>query len=358
MKENNGLSKKHASIDFRHICKVLWGKRKTFFKVWGITFVLACLWILPQPRYYTTEVSVAPETSESKEMGSLASLVSNLGVNIGNGSSDAIYPLLYPDLFESTRFIVGLLDIKVRTKDGEVETDYYTYLKDHQKKNVLLQPFKAVIGWVKSFFTQPEEDEVPAQGGQRFDPFQLSKATNDIVKQVQKNVRCTYSRTTNVVTITVTDQDPLVCALLADSVKQHLQNFITDYRTKKSRQDLEYYNQLTAEAKANYEEIRSKYASLADASTNMSLRSAELKMEDMENDMHAKYNIYTAMDTRREAAMAKVQERTPVFTELKNATVPIRASGPKRMVFVAAMLLLATCGTIVKLFWKELKEWF
>jgi hypothetical protein len=347
----------NSNIDFAKIWPALLSKKKLFFKVWGITFILSCIWILPQPRYYTTEVSVAPESAEAKDMGNLASLASNFGVNIGNGSSDAIYPQLYPDLFESTKFLVGLLDIKVRTQDGEVETDYYTYMKDHQKQNILLWPFLPLKRWLSSVFSKPEE-EIPGKDGKRFDPFELSWTTNGIIKKIQDNVQCTYSRTTDVVTIEVTDQDPLVCALLADSIKQHLQDFVTEYRTKKSRIDLEYYEKLTAEAKAMYDKSRLKYAAFSDASTNVSLRSVELKMQDMENDMQAKYNIYTAMSTRLEAAAAKVQESTPAFTELKNATVPIKPAGPKRMIFVAVMLFLATCGTIIHLYRKELKEWF
>jgi len=345
------------NINFKQIFHTLWSKKALFFKVWGITLLLSCLWIFPQPRYYTTEVSVAPESTDASEMGGLASLASNLGVNIGNGSSDAIYPQLYPDLFESTTFIVGLLDIKVKTKDGEVETDYYTYLKEYQKKNIILLPFIACKNWVLSFFAEPEE-EISGKDGKRFDPFELSKTTSGIVKKVQSNIQCTYSRTTGVVTIAVTDQDALVCALLADSIKQHLQDFVTDYRTKKSRIDLEYYDKLTDEAKANYEEAWKKYAAFSDASTSVSLRSVELKMQDMEGDMQAKYNLYTAMNARREAALAKVQENTPAFTELKNATVPVKPAGPKRMIFIAAMLFLATCGTIAFLYRKELKEWF
>jgi uncharacterized protein involved in exopolysaccharide biosynthesis len=347
----------NKSIDFKKIWSTLWSRKTLFFKVWGITFVLSCLWILPQPRYYTTEVSVAPESAEAKDVGSLASLASNFGVNIGSGSSDAIYPQLYPDLFESTKFIVGLLDIKVKTMDGEVETDYFTYMKEHQKKNILLLPFLPIKRWVTSLFADQEE-EIPGKDGKRFDPFELSRTTTGIIKKIQENIQCTYSRTTDVVTIEVTDQDPLVCALLADSIKQHLQDFVTDYRTKKSRIDLEYYNKLTTEAKANYDKARLKYAAFSDASTNVSLRSVELKMQDMENDMQAKYNVYTAMSTRLEEAMAKVQENTPAFTELKNATVPIKPAGPKRMIFVAVMLFLTTCGTICHLFRKELKEWF
>lgn len=74
-------------------------------------------------------------------------------------------------------------------------------------------------------------------------------------------------------TIEVQDQDPLVCATLADSIKEHLQTFITEYRTKKARIDLEYYEKLTKEAKASYDKAREKYAAFSDATTNAALRS-------------------------------------------------------------------------------------
>lgn len=352
--------KKHISdiIDLRIVFSKIWSKRWLFMKVWIITFILSCLWILPQPRYYKAEVSIAPESSESKDMGSLASLASSFGVNIGAGSSDAIYPKLYPDLFESTKFLTGLLDIKIKTEDGEIETDYYTYLKDYQKQNILTWPLRQCKAWVTNLFEKEEDTDETTLNEKRFNPFKLSKKTSDILGIIQNNITCSYSMTTDVVTINVKDQDPLVCALLADSIKEHLQCFITDYRTKKARNDYEYYKKLTAEAKASYEKSSAKYAAFSDASTNVSLRSVELKLEEMELDMKAKYDVYTAMNTRLEAAMAKVQERTPAFTELINSTVPIKPAGPKRMIFVAIMLFISTLGTIAHIFKKELKEWF
>lgn len=350
--------KKKAVIDIRQIIKKLWNKKNLFIKVWIITFILSCIWILPQPRYYTASVSISPESAESKELGDLASLASNFGMNIGNGSSDAIYPQLYPELFESTKFIVGLFDIKVKTEDGEIETDYYTYLKDHHKGNPFMVPFNAVRSWITSLLPKKEEKIIPTNGSQRFNPFRLSRQTTEIVDLIQHNVSCTYSRTTDVVTIEVQDQDPLVCATLADSIKEHLQTFITEYRTKKARIDLEYYEKLTKEAKASYDKAREKYAAFSDATTNAALRSVELKLESMESDMQTKYNIYTAMSSRREAALAKVQEKTPAFTEIINTTVPIKPAGPKRMIFVAVMLFFATIGILIRLYYKQLIEWF
>ena len=98
-------------------------KKRIVFTVWAITAVLSAIWIFPQPRYYTAHVSLAPEMGEAKEGGGLSSIASSFGINIGGISSmDAIYPQLYPELFKSTDFMVGLMSIKVRTEDGKLNT--------------------------------------------------------------------------------------------------------------------------------------------------------------------------------------------------------------------------------------------
>jgi uncharacterized protein involved in exopolysaccharide biosynthesis len=65
------------------------------------------------------------------------------------------------------------------------------------------------------------------------------------------------------------------------------------------------------------------------------------KVERLENDMQAKYNIYTAMNTQMQAARAKLQEATPAFTVIETASVPIKPAGPKRMIISIAMMILS-----------------
>ena len=352
------INDKKSVIDIKEIAKTMLARKKTYFKVWAVVFVLSCLWIFPQPRYYNCEVAIAPETAEASVGGGLASLASNFGVNIGNmSSSDAIFPELYPDLFESNEFLVDLLDIKVTTQKNELTTDYYDYLKNHQKESIFLMPFIWTGEKLRGIFSTPEKP-IKGKNGKRFDPFHLNKEVCNILEQVTDNVECNYSKTTGVVTISVTDQDPVVCALLADSVKEHLQTFITAYRTKKARIDYEHYKRLTADAKEQYDKARQKYGRYSDANTEVVLESFRAKQEDLENEMQLKYNIYTGMNTRLETALAKVQERTPAFTTLKCASVPIKPAGPKRILFVVSMLIISTIVTFCRMFRKELMEWF
>ena len=96
-------------IDLTKVTRTLWEHRRRFYKVWVITFVLSCIWILPQPRYYTCEVKLAPEMS-GEDMGSgLSNIASSFGFNLGGAAGqDAIYPELYPELFEHSGYVYPL----------------------------------------------------------------------------------------------------------------------------------------------------------------------------------------------------------------------------------------------------------
>ena len=328
-------------VDIHKVWLAMKRNKKIYYKVLPIVFVLSCLWILPQPRFYVASVSLAPESGGADVSGGLSSIASSFGINMGSlENSDAIYPLLYPELFESPEFIVGLLDIQVTTSDGEVKTDYYTYLKEHQKKNWLTKPFTDAIRWVKKQFAEKRTDVGGGAPG-KINPFRMSEEDHEVVSKIQDKIVCSVDKKTNVTTITVQDQDALVCATIADSVKQRLQNFIVKYRTSKARLDLEYYQHLTDSARIEYEKAVKAYSRYCDTHKNVIMQSFISQRDELEESMQVKQNTFRGMNTQLEAMQAKVQECTPAFTTLKSASVPIKPDGPKRLIFVIAMQMLA-----------------
>lgn len=136
-----------------------------FFIVLPITFILSCIYIFPEPRTYTCDVTLAPETTGEDVAGGLASVASQFGVNLSGGNTDAIYPMLYPDVMSSNEFLIDLLNTQVKSKDGSINTDYYTYLTKKQKKNVVTRPFKLAIGAIIKLFNKKEEASNVRKGG-------------------------------------------------------------------------------------------------------------------------------------------------------------------------------------------------
>ncbi len=332
-------------IDVRKLLKLIYKERRLFKKTVPLAFILSCIWIFPEPRYYNAEVSLAPETVSESASGGLSAIAATFGMNLGGAQNDAIYPALYPELFDSNDFIVSLFDIDVATEDGEVKCDYYTYLKKHQKHNFLTYPFKRFWKSVTGLLKTKKNNPSGAGGEEKINSFNMSEEDNMLVEGVKKKIMCSVDKKTDVTTIIVKDQDPLVCATLADSVKERLQRFITAYRTSKARQDMVYYDELCDSAKVEYEKAVKVYSEYCDSHKDMVLQTYVSKRDELENDMSVKFNTYNAMNSQLQTAKAKVREKTPAFTTLKSATVPIKPAGPKRMIFVFGMTFLTIIGT-------------
>ena len=335
MEEKNVNIQLSQVIDYRTVFAEILKRKHLFYKTVPITAVVAALFILCFPRYYTTEVKLAPELESSS--GSLSSIAASFGFDLGDmQTSDAISPLLYPDLMEDNAFVADMFNIKVVSQDGEISANYYDYLKSYQAYPWWNYP----INFVKKLFQEKDKNS-----GGKFDPYHLSRRDNGLVEKIRDDIQFSVDKKTGIISINVTAQDALICKTLADSVTNRLQHFITSYRTNKARTDYEYYKGLVADAKQAYEKVRQMYGSLSDANSKVALRSVELKLEDMENDMQLKFNTYTTLNTQLEAAKAKVQERTPAFTIIKGAAVPVKPAGPKRMFFVLGMTILACIAT-------------
>lgn len=333
------MAKDKETIDLSKLAKILVAKKRRFYIVWGITFIVSTFIIFSVPRYYSSSVKLAPEMDNSMASGTLGSLASSFGFDLADfQTSDAISPLLYPDLMTDNGFVTSLFPTQVVSSDLQIDTTYYAYLKNYQKipwwSKITAFVMKLLKGSSSSSSTSGE-----------LDPYYLSKIDNDIANAIRANITFNVDKKTGVITITTKAQDPLICKTLADTTQMHLQKYITEYRTKKARIDAEYYSLLTSQAKDEYNKARLAYSSYTDANQNAVLQSVASKIGDLENDMQLKFNNYTAYNAQLQAAYAKIQERTPAFTILKGAEVPTRPAGPKRMIFVIAMMFLATFVT-------------
>ena len=353
MEENKNKElnfEEESSIDFSKIWEALKKHKRLYYKVLPATFIVACFFLFSIPNYYSCTVKLSPELSGSKSSSSLASLASSFGVNLGGalgGGTEALFPTLYPDLMNSVDFKTSLFPIQIHKKDSTRMMSYYDYLKNEQKRPWWSTAKRGLAQAIRSLFGS-EQEEV-----QTLDPFELTKAQTRIVELLDKKVNCDVDKKTMMITINVKDQDPLICAVMADSVKERLQKFITDYRTRKARVDLEYNKKLAREARERYVHARQLYVQFVDANQALILESVRAKQTDLENEMQLQYNAYNTASAQLIAAEAKVQQETPAFTTIQRATVPVKKAGPHRAKMVLVWLFLAFLGTSVWALHKE-----
>ena len=349
------MEEQEPSIDFSKLFQDLLKHKKLFYKVLAATFVVACVITLSLPNYYKCTVTLSPELSRRSSSSSLAALASSFGVTLssGAGGTDALFPTLYPDLMNSTKFKTGLFTIPV-TIEGDKEAGepdrtmtYYEYLTKEQKRTWWSAAIGGATRWVISLFRDsvPESDKV--------DPFRLTMKQAGVVQMINNKIFCDIDQNTMIITIDVTDQNPLICATMADSVKMRLQQAITDYRTSKARVDLEHNKKLLAEAQARYEQVSKAFVRYADNNQKAFLQSVRQKRSELEDELSLQRGVCQQLATQVQQAEMKVQEETPAFTTIQNATVPVLKAGPSRAKIVMVFLFLAFFATVAWCFHKE-----
>lgn len=342
-KINNDNEVEEKEIDLLDLASRLWDQRRKLIK-WSICgAVIGLVVAFSIPREYVTSVTLAPESNGAKlPGGGLGALASMDGINTGaEAGMDAVYPMLYPDVVSSVPFITSLFDVEITTKEDGKKMTVQQFMEDETSApwwSVILGLPGKLIGLLKSV---DEADE-----NHKLDSFQLTQDESLLVDALNQRISAAVDAKTSVVSIDVKMQDPLVSAVLADTVVSRLKEYITAYRTNKAREDLEYAEKLNKEAKDNYYKMQQKYADYLDRNQGIAFHSAQTVKERLANEATLAFNLYNQTAQHVQSAQAKVQETTPVYAIITPPTVPIKPASPKKLLILIGFTFLgfAACA--------------
>ena len=336
-------------IDLVELAKRLWEERKFLLKCCGVAIVVGLVVAFSIPKEYSTTVKLAPETSDpSKKMSNLGDLAAMAGINMNSPSgADAISPDLYPDVVQSIPFLLDLFPVELTNEKGSFSASLYDYMDTHQKSAWWQTPFK-LLGTVKKIFSEKEETN-----STELSAFRLTKEQSDVIADLQKRIFVFVDNKTFVITVTVRMQDPLISADITQVVLKNLQGYITNYRTQKAKQDLEFTEKVFGEARESYYKAQRAYAAFEDANKNIVSASYRTEQERLKNEMTLTFNVYNTLAQKLEQNKLRVQEQTPVYTVIQPATVPLQAASPKKSLILIGFVFLALFGGISYLFIKD-----
>lgn len=358
---NMPQEEEELEIDLMEYARKLWAARKLLLKVAGIAAIIGVVIALTTPKTYTVNATLAPESSKSgSSLSGIASMLGVGGLNMGS-DADALSVMLYPDVVSSTPFIIDLLDTPVKSMNEEIpDTTLVGYLEEYQSSSlfgtILSLPFKA-IGAITSLFSSDDEEEV----NDTINPFQLSRKQSSLVEGLKKAVIANVDKKTGVTTVSVTMQDPMVCAIIADTVIYKLQEKVTSYRTTKAENDCKYLEQIHAERQRDYIKAQQAYAKYVDTNKNIARQSELIERERLQNEMNLAFQVYSNVATQLQLARAKVQEAKPAFAVVEPASVPLNPSGTSRKMILIGIVFLAVAGAAAWILfgqdlWANLKQ--
>lgn len=352
MEERNTKNPSLEELDLLELIGKVLSKWKFILIVTFCFMVLGVVIALSSVKSYTAQVVIAPEVSTSGMSGGLASLASLAGVDM-EGGADAIYPLLYPDIIQATPFLCSLLDVNVQTVDGSADTTYVYYRRALRKKT-WLDKVKGFPGKMKAKVTDLfKEKEIVAGNPSVFDPYRLSEKQMMLVEALNGSIGVMVDKKTEVITLSFTDRDPLVAAMMVDTIKARLQERITEYRTKKAILDCEYMERLYLDSKAEYEKAQELYAEYVDRNRNVTQERFLVEKERLAADRDFKNSLYMQWAQQLQLAKAKVQEQTPAFTTLKPAAVPALPSSMSRFMMLAVFMFFGCALAVAYVLLKD-----
>ena len=331
----------NLNLDFGKYLQRIKQNKKVIIRWTLISIALGVAIALSIPRKYSVLTKLAPELTNNT-VNRISSLSQLAGLNSALlGSTDAVYPMVYPDIVNSTEFIVDLFDVPVTFKQKKeiIDTTLYEYVLNNQKHSLIgtvISSPMLLLGWIKNLVS-PEENEDSVN---TVDSFHLTKEQFQVAKSIRHGLEATIDKKTMVVSIVVTMQDPLVAAQVSRAVNENLQSYVTAYRTEKAKMDVEYYKKLYDEAKSNYFADQNRYARYVDLNHGAVMQRVKVEEARLQNEANLSFQLYNNISQQLQNAEAKVQLETPAFVEIIPPTVPLKASKPSRKTIVLLITLL------------------
>lgn len=345
-------------IDLIELSKKIWAKRRFIFKWAAISLFVGLVAAFSIPAEYSVSVKmVAEDNTNAPTSGGMTQLMNLAGLGSGtSGTGYGIGVMMYPEVVYSIPFLADMKDVEIRPKNSKAPISLYDYMTEKQKtawwNRVMAVPF-SVLGWMMSLF----EEKKDADSGQQQQKFEISSLTPKqmgYINAMRGRVNLNLDKKNAIISANVTMQDPVVAAVVADSVVSKLKEYIIRYRTDKARQDMDYCTRAFAESKAQYFEAQKRYAVFVDQNKNIVKESVKIEQERLRNEMDLAYGVYNATAQQLESIKLKVQEQTPCVTVIEPATVPLKKTKPRKMSILLSFIFLGIVGSSGYVLGKEL----
>ena len=330
--ENQNINE--DEIDLIQIAKTIWKSRK-FIIVSSFLFVLVGITAaLLSPVVYTSSSTFILSGGSDDKSSSLGGVASLVGINLGAMSSQSEIPAtMYPKVGESVEFKRLLLEEFV---DEDKTIRLKKFLIDYH--NTDSEDFDTNDN---VFFVSPGEDK-------------LFRILDDIVL------------------ISVNDKDGFVsisanmptseyAASTCFNARKILQNIIINNKIKSANENLNFTKEQLSLKKIEFENIQNKIAYFVDSNLNIINSKYENELNKLEAEFQIINSVYTELSKQMEQSKLQVNKDTPVFSVVKEVSMPVKRSSPKRtqMVLIFAFIgfIISTgCVVVKESFLKIIKE--
>ena len=332
-------------IDLIALAKTIWEGRRTILKITLIFMAIGLFVALFSEKEYKASTTFVPQTTDGSSIsGSLSGLASLAGINLNSMvSSSDIPPTLYNQIINSVPFEKQLLQTPLTIEGQPKPITYYNYYTNVYSPSVLGYLKKFTIGLPGLLLKAIKSKPVISSGVEGQPLLTISDDENTLIKQLNDQLAIDVNDTDGYISISATLPEAIASAQLAQRAQNLLQQYIIDFKIKKSAEQLKFIQGRYNEKEQEFKKIQQQLAGFKDRNQNINTTLAQSKLVQLQSEYDLAYSVYTELAKQMETQQLQVKQDTPVFTVLKPASVPIEKSKPK----IPLILIVWTFSGIV-----------
>jgi hypothetical protein len=287
-------------------------------------------------------------------LGGLGGLAAMAGINLNTSTGSDLSPLVYPQIVSSVPFQLELMKTPIKFKELKEPITFYDYYTDTQKPNPILKYTLGLPGVILKAIRGQDTVQNHIEG--KNEPITLTEKQRDARLILSELVSLNVNAKEGVLTLTATMPEALSAAQLGQRAQELLQQYITEFKIKKAKANLDFIQQRFDETTRKFEAAQEKLASFRDRNKSVTLATARTEEERLTSQYNLIYNIYSELAKQLEQAKIQVKQDTPVFTIIEPVSVPTKKSKPNRpMILFIWIFLGGAIGTAI-LFGKDFIE--
>jgi len=312
-------------IDLIELLKTVWIGKKTILVVSFVFAVIGVGAALLSPVVYSSSTTFIRSNSESPNSSGLSGVASLVGINLGGMSSGNEIPAtMYPQIGESIDFKRALLKSHI-DENEQVKLEDFLIAQYGIEKTLNTQNKS------KSFVSESED--------------MLFKILNNIIS-------ISVNQKDGFITISANMPESEFAANTCINAREILQEIVISNKIKGAKQKLEFSEQQLSSKRVEFEQIQNKLSYFNDSNLNIVTSSVINERDKLEADFQIINAVMVELSKQVEQRKLQVSEDTPVFSVIREATMPVIRSSPKRtqmvLVFVFIGVVLSSLYMLLK----------
>lgn len=316
-------------IDLLDLILPLWKARKQILFTSLIFAVMGCTIGFLTPATYTASSTFLPQTTQSiSGGGNFGGLAALAGINLGSPNIGGdIPPSMFPKLLSSEPFRQEIIDSKILTgKDSILYKEYLlkqpTPILEVVKEYTLGLPRKLIGGL---FFFKDQNRQTLNQ----LESISTPNVDYALINSILGKINISFNQNEGLISIDVTENNPIVASQVALVTEKVLKNWISDYKIKNAKSQYDYIEKQFQIKEGEFFVIQEKLASFKDRNQNIFSASYLTNLDRLQSEFDLVSSIYSELAKEKAQAAISLNRETPTFMTLDPVKIPQGKTAPR-----------------------------